>query len=286
MPSHWTYEDYPPDSDLQQGDILAPTDEIRKLFREVHPHFSDEKYLAFMVITQSCDLARRQEEATARYINVAAVRSLSATLPILLDTVCQSLKPGVYSEKDKNRAAQLLERIFNQNEQRLGLFYLFPDGEVGLGEDAIAFLRVSVAFRVEHYEIMQRSRSGRLKPEFANKLGWLVGNLYARIGTQDWPRIELTKMVNNYLSSTDSEPVWIKEYVLKHLRGQKINLNAVTKEDLLEMAGAKIPRNKDIGLDRVIAITREVIPGLEENTYKTLKTHFQNDETLTATFRD
>ena len=43
-------------------------------------------------------------------------------------------------------------------EQKLGLFYLFPDGEIGIGENAVAFLRISVAFRAEHYNLMTRAR--------------------------------------------------------------------------------------------------------------------------------
>jgi len=44
---HWTYAEILEGSDLQQGDVLQPTDELRGLFGEVHKHFCDPKYLAF-----------------------------------------------------------------------------------------------------------------------------------------------------------------------------------------------------------------------------------------------
>jgi hypothetical protein len=165
MATHWTYEAFEPASDLHQGDILWPTAELMGLFKEVHPHFCQDKYLAFMVITQSCDLAVRAGFPSTRYINLAVVRSLSEVLRSLLDTACKPLKPGLYPAKRKNDAVALLQRLFNQNEQKLGLFYLFPDGEIGIGENAVAFLRVSVAFRAEHYDLMTRARRGRLAPE-------------------------------------------------------------------------------------------------------------------------
>src|SRR5205807_2422402 len=39
---------------------------------------------------------------------------------------------------------ELLERIINQNEQTLGLFYLEPDGDLKLAVGAVALLRVTI----------------------------------------------------------------------------------------------------------------------------------------------
>jgi hypothetical protein len=287
MPSHWTYEPCDTESDLHQGDILSISEELQFLFREVHPHFCDPKYLAFIILTQSCDLVRHKGVCTVRYINVAAVRSLSASLIALLDTVCESLKPGIYSDGDRNKAQLLLERIFNQNEHKLGLFYLFPDADVGIVEDAVAFLRISVAFRVEHYNILMRSRSGRLRPDFANKLGWLVGNLFDRIGTpHDWNKEELTQMVRNHLSSNNgSNPIWIANHILKHLKSQKIDIAGLTSEQLLEAVGSKIPSPKDVGIGQVIKTVSEVISNVDVATLNKLETYLKNNPILKETFR-
>src|SRR5690606_8754619 len=81
---------------------------------------------------------------------------------------------------------ELFERIFNQNEQSLGLFFLHEDSDSGIYEASIAMLRISVALKNEHYHTLMNSRKGRLNEEFRAKLGWLIGNLYARPATRDW----------------------------------------------------------------------------------------------------
>jgi len=176
-----------------QGDILWPRPELRQLFKEIHPHFCDPKYIAFTITTQSCDLVRRDgKPCKADYINLAVVRDLESCLSQFLDNVCQKVSPGVYLEGSRAEAHQLLTRILNQNEQMLGLFYLHPDADtVGISDYAVVLLRVAVAVHAkEHYELLQKVRTGRLAGEFRNKLGWLVGNLYSRIGTQDWSNQE------------------------------------------------------------------------------------------------
>lgn len=190
MASHWTYEKIEKeDEPLRQGDILWPRPELRRLFEEIHPHFCDSKYIAFVITTQSCDLVRRDgKPCKADYINLAVVRDLESCLSQFLDNVCQKVSPSVYLKGSKVEAYQLLTRILNQNEQMLGLFYLHPDADtVGISDYAVVLLRVAVAVHAkEHYELLQKVRTGRLAGQFRNKLGWLVGNLYSRVGTPDW----------------------------------------------------------------------------------------------------
>lgn len=56
---HFTYKQFPDMSSLCQGDVLRVTDEMREILKEVHPYFLNEQYKYFMVLTQSCDLVRR-----------------------------------------------------------------------------------------------------------------------------------------------------------------------------------------------------------------------------------
>jgi len=172
-----------------QGDILWPSAELRDLFGEVHPHFRDPRYIAFIITTQSCDLVRRKGKlCKAECINLAVIRDLESCLSQFFDSVCEKVSPGVYLKGSRIEAYQLLARILNQNEQALGLFYLHPDTDtIGISDYAVALLRVAIALRAkEHYELLQGARRGRLTGQFRNKLGWLVGNLYSRVGTPDW----------------------------------------------------------------------------------------------------
>lgn len=286
MPTHWTYADLQESSDLQQGDILSPSLELRSVFNEVHPHFSDNKYLAFMIITQSCDLVRRDGECSAKYINVAVVRSLSQVLPSLIETVCPSLSSLVYSEDHRNRVCDLMARIFNQNEQKHGLFYLYPDGDIGIGEGAVAFLRVSVAFRHQHYELMRKSRSGRLQEPFAHKLGWLVGNLYSRVGTQDWDKKQLKDLVDEYIGDGNDLGIrWIDRYIARQLEKEIERDAALTREEVLDRASKGIKRPKDLGIDRIVAMIKSEFPEMDAEALARLRTTLHNDSELSTVFR-
>lgn len=185
MPTHWTYDALRDDPSLAQGDIIEPTDELRSVFQQVHEHFQDEKYVAFIVLTQSCDLVRRPE-CSAQHITLGVVRELSSVAEDFLKVACPTGFPGVYNASQKLDAKKLFSRLLNQNEQSIGLFYLHPDADVGIAVPSVAILRVSIALRSTHYPILVSSRRGRLKPEFQAKLGWLLGNLFSRIGTTDW----------------------------------------------------------------------------------------------------
>jgi hypothetical protein len=96
MPTHWTYAPCVSTAELEQGDILRPTQRLRAIFSEVHPHFQDDKYLGFLISTQSCDLVRRHDAPKASYINLAAIRPLSQVLHKVLSHVTTPLPQGVF----------------------------------------------------------------------------------------------------------------------------------------------------------------------------------------------
>ena len=98
MALHWTYQEVEnPESALMQGDILRRSEGLYHLFEEVHPYFCDPKYIAFMVITQSCDLVpRRHGQCKTDYVNLAVVRDLESCLPQFFENVCEGVSPGVF----------------------------------------------------------------------------------------------------------------------------------------------------------------------------------------------
>ena len=128
MPNHWTFDDFQATVDLMQGDIVRPDDNIRNVLELTHKHFSDPKYSAFMVFTQSCDLVRgrKGERCKSRYINFAAIRPRENVLLSLLNSECDKVNiPGknltrAYYSESRQKADNLLSRILNQNETGLG----------------------------------------------------------------------------------------------------------------------------------------------------------------------
>lgn len=237
---HWTYEKFKPDSDLEQGDIIFPNDELRKLLLDVHPYFADEKYIGFAVASQSCDLVRRGGESKARYISIAPVRALPSVAHRLFEQVIPSVAPGLFRASLKRQGLEFLKRLFDQNEQALGLFYLHEDGEVGLGVPCVAFLRVKVALKAQHYAALTNARRGRLSPEFRAKFGWLVGNLYSRAASPDWSDYpggegQIEKMTSAYIEEQleGLGPVWVDDELVDAGEKRKVKFAARDRGELL-----------------------------------------------------
>jgi hypothetical protein len=216
MALHWTYCTFDPSSDLQQGDILSRTDELLAVLKNVHSYFCDERYLAFIVVTQSCDLVRRKAgSCKARHISLAVVREFDRVLPSLIGEVCAYKNTSILRSELKLEAREFVSRILDQNEQAKGLFYLHPSADAGIATASVAFLRITITLRQEHYDLLQRCRVGRLESEFTNKLGWLVGNLYSRVGTPDWADYEGDKrkdtLVKEYVDDAIPEESWVPD---------------------------------------------------------------------------
>jgi hypothetical protein len=121
---------------------------------------------------------------------------------------------GVCSAAKRGLLEQFAERVLNNNEPEY--FYLEPEPAFGLHEPSCVFLRLSVAVRAQHYSILA-ARQLSLEEIFQAKLGWLVGNMYSRIGTADWvpdnvPASEFKKKVKDLL---DGLVQWVDQEQLR-----------------------------------------------------------------------
>ena len=234
MALHWTYRAFEPADDLQQGDILSRTDELLVVLKNVHSYFCDERYLAFIVVTQSCDLVQRKVgSCKAQHISLAVIRELDQVLPSLITEVCAFKNTQILRSELKLEAKEFVSRILDQNEQAKGLFYLHPSADAGIATASVAFLRITITLRQEHYDLLQRCRVGRLEPEFTNKLGWLVGNLYSRVGTPDWADREGDKrkntLIKEYFDDAIPKNRWVPDSWIKSALTQHVDLNSLTE---------------------------------------------------------
>jgi hypothetical protein len=59
-----------------------------------------------------------------------------------------------------------------------------------VAEDLCVFLRLSVALRIDHYDVCLSSKVAQLAGVFQAKIGWMVGNIYSRVGTPDFEEVE------------------------------------------------------------------------------------------------
>jgi hypothetical protein len=172
----------------------------------------------------------------------------------------------VFSKERRQEAEQFLHRVLNQNEQAHGWVYLHPDADVGIGEPAVAMLRISISLRAkEHYELIRKARCGRLETEYRNKPGWLKGNLYSRIDTTDWAEkdsgeTEEKTIIKDLLDAPIGEcpPIWVPSGWIAEAKRKKVRLDELPPDQVdqvlrehappapLELALAEVKRIVDL----------------------------------------
>ncbi len=187
MPTHYVY-DVTKNTELCQGDVLKRSPALIGLFDEYFPYYSKHRdYIYFMVLTQTCDLVRRDgEPCNASYISLAAVRPIK---DVVLMEAWKHQPASLQGTKIvgtivRNKLAMFLESLMDNN--KAGLFYLHTDLDVGITEPCCAFLQLSISFRSVHYDKCLDAKIAQLKEPFQAKLGWLIGNMYSRVATTEW----------------------------------------------------------------------------------------------------
>jgi len=235
-PSHWTYAVPDRPTELEQGDILRPTADLQALLRDIHPYFVRPQYTGFLVATQSCDLALHSRRPKAPHVTLAAIRPLrQAILSRLAAQVAEEVRPNTFRRGSKAEVRQLLMRLVNQNEQAIGAFFLHPDADCGIAEPSVAMLRVTVSLKADHYDRLLAARVGTLESAFRAKLGWLLGNLYARPATSDWTdqspeaRGAIEQLLGKLL---DSDLQWLDDEIVAEAKKRGLELPALSVPDL------------------------------------------------------
>lgn len=185
--SHFVYDE--PDSrQLCQGDVLQRTPDLVRLLNKYFPYYgAHQRYVHFMVLTQSCDLVRRDgKTCPASYITVAAIRPIADILLAEADRIQVERLKGtrVLGTKARDKLTMFLESLMDNN--KAGFFYLHTDVNVGISEPCCAVLQLAVSLRAEHYETCLAAKSAQLKEPFQAKLGWLLGSMYSRVATTEW----------------------------------------------------------------------------------------------------
>lgn len=255
---HFTYEELPSATELCQGDVLARTTEIDALLKSVHPHFySKPDNLFFMVLTQSCDLVPRGDTASeckAPYITITPVRPIEHVLSRQISALQSSgisADLPVLTDKAKSKLSEFLQRIYNNNEQ--GYFFLESSG-TPLPSDCCAYLNLSIAIKAsKHYSICLAAKRLQLTDTFQAKLGWLVGQMYSRVGTQDWEH----KTLNSKIQSTiQDKAIWIPEAGRRALEDafkplKVANIEARMTESQIKEVLKQVPTKKRQVLDHV-----------------------------------
>lgn len=282
---HFTYESPPSTTDLMQGDVLLRTPALDELLKEVHPYFYHNKEnLYFVVLTQSCDLVRRDgSKCKAPYITIAPVRTLDLVVERHL---IQQPRPSVdadmlvLSTKVKSKATDFLARLFNNNEP--GYFYLDSEG-TDLSCDCVAFLNLSIALKSSlHFDKCLAAKIAQLTSTFQAKLGWLVGQMYSRVGTDDFPREVIAKKTQTALKDA---ALWIDEQQVRAVEkvfGDFQTTYPNSKMPIADISKAlgKIRSKKSLVLEQTEKIITETLGPEEIALCKKLQKRLENDAAL------
>lgn len=282
-PLHFTYK-LPTSASLEQGDLIRRTPEIERLLAEIHPHFSAQKYKHFVVLTQSCDLVIRDAaRCKAPYIAIAPVRSITdVAKKVVAGVHFNELERKLQFAPDdrKGRAIQAFERIFNNNESPY--FYFYQQPEHGLLEDCCAILSLSIAVRSDlHYNEIKQARILSLNDSFQHKLGYLVGTLYSRVGTQDWDEDSNLAERAKQIVERNKSVVWIpKELTSLVTKALKEKEQPTTADLLLAVAEAKKSKTsrKEAVLNQLTTMLQSL--GMEETKLSAFQRRFRSDPAI------
>ena len=269
---HFTYASPPDGNNLHQGDVIRRTTALDAVLRDVHPHYARPEYKFFVVLTQTCDLIRRDSFAcSSRYITIAAARPFRLALERYIgdlpnDEIARHF--GFIEESRRSKVEQFVQRLLNNNEPEY--FYLHRSTDEGLPEDVCVFLRLSIALKAPlHYEALLSGKVLQLTEAFEHKLGYLVGSVYGRVGTEDWAPDTLTesefqKESRDRVAAVDSVS-WLQRdvhrQVLKKLKALPVDGLTIEAYRNAVRDSASLATNK---VDKMLSLIRGQLEGLVE----------------------
>lgn len=201
---------------------MQPTDDLLKVLRGVHPYFANpDQYPRFMILTQSCDLVRRHLKSP--YISLCAVRYAKIAVDRKIEEEQSSSTENMYGlchTKHEYNIKDFVKKLLNNNAS--GYFYLHDTGDNRIPEPLCAFLPVSIALKIHHYDLCLNARVISLNSEFRSKLGWLVGDVYSRVATRDW--------VNNPTDQEEQEE--FDDIVYRMIHGERLWADGIQMQKL------------------------------------------------------
>ncbi len=279
---HFTYTSKT-SADLVQGDVLSRTEELVSLLKEVHPHYTQPDYTHFLVLTQTCDLVRRDgKPCKSRYITLAGIRPLSLLLGYEVEEYQDPFlhHANICSMKNREQLERFLHRLFNNNEP--DYFYLHDDVVLKFPDRSCAFLRLAISLRArEHYNLCLGARLFSLAEPFTAKLGWLIGNMYSRIGTEDWVPEHAT--INDFRKQiSDILDSHCKFYDDAQIKLARSNIGSEWQEIDAETLRTHIDKvrvasRRDKVLDGVIKVLQEKKIITDEAEARKIRTSLSND---------
>jgi hypothetical protein len=274
--------------ELLQGDILERNELLAAAIGQAHQYYAFEAvdYTHFLVLTPTCELVRRDGRCSSRYISLAAIRPLSLVFERQLRSYKQSIKaPGVFCSSVKRpQAEQFAMRLLHNAEDG----YLFLPGELfGEGEeDRCAFLKLSIAIRIDHYDVCLKAKIKQLAKDYSAKVGFLTANLYGQVATQaieEQSEINFEEIIAEYkIRNLDRSGVyWLSPQRIKHLRSlisaKRVELNRDLYNNEVSEIVSHLKGDQELLVDRIMKL---IAPYgmIEDGVAETVKNELLSDQ--------
>ena len=152
-----------------------------------------------------------------------------------------------------------MERHINNTEPEY--FFLPKSGNPNIPEDLLVFLRLTVALRKEHYDVLASAKIAELADIFQAKLGWLKGNIYSRVATPDIEErdVNAAEIKRQFFDSyvPKDELVWLSNLqadLLRKLVKTKSSTEGrdLTTEEVLDIIENDIPEDTQIVANNIV----------------------------------
>jgi hypothetical protein len=184
------------------------------------------------------------------------------------------------SASSKSKVHEFLARLINNNESNY--FYLESNGD--LLSDSVAFLRLSIALRASlHYNTCLDAKILQLTDMFQAKLGWLVGQLYSRVGPEDRETSALQKKIGYVLEDV---AIWVDNQKLRLLEAELDPLSAdgaaPIDRQVIRRTLSKLPTKKKQVIDRIAALFEQEKTDNNQKFIAKLLRRLSDDAELTA----
>jgi hypothetical protein len=285
-------------SQLMQGDLLQRTPALAEAIAQAHAYYATASdYSHFLVLSQSCDLVRRSGACKSRYITICAVRPLSVAVQRELAKFTSQVEGFPIPIGDVERVAlakQYLARIMNNTVD--GIFFIPRNSAETVEEHLCAFVPLSIALRVTHYDTCLGAKVAQCDEIFAAKIGSIASGLYSRIATPDLEERSPPDVVKSYRDTFFEEMgftsvAWLSERQKKELKRRVKEAVGPNGDGLPESQAQellrKLPTHTDLAADRVVdVLVKNKVLADDEGRRQAVRNLLLNDPTFKSLTRD
>lgn len=164
---------------LCQGDLISSKRLVATGALKGHQDYFAKRvdFPLFCVMTQTCDLQRPR---CKEYITLAVVRLLRNVFD----------KHSVKNWEARDKTGKKLAPIIEHENNSRDYFYLHPEPRYEIHEHSVIDLRVMFSLSSKlHYDQIVSSRTLSMNELYAANLGWMAGNVFARVALPPWEKI-------------------------------------------------------------------------------------------------